>query len=355
MQSTVTGISIWSRWQRERGLFFNSFFLEDPAGNVAIDPLAADDDDLAEIDRRGGLAWIVVTNRDHLRDAPALASRFGAKIATSAADAALIAEVPVARVLADGDEIAGGRVIALDGLKTPGEFALSFRERSTVLVGDALWGDPAGSVRLMPDDRLADPARAVRSLRRLAACRAQHLLVGDGASLFGDAWKIVWRALEARPETYVNAINTDELPLVTTPVSTLRPHYGELTWCDAGALIGAERLGYAYARLAPGKRFCPMHWHTREEELFVVLAGTATLHTPRGDFSLRAGDLVAFPTGANGAHQIVATGESAFEMLAIANTDPGDVCFYPESQKLLVEATGTLVRDHPGLDYYDAE
>ena len=39
----------------------------------------------------------------------------------------------------------------------------------------------------------------------------------------------------------------------------------------------------------------------------------------------------------------------------IASADPGDVCFYPDSQKFVVEATGTLVRDHPQLDYFDGE
>jgi hypothetical protein len=39
----------------------------------------------------------------------------------------------------------------------------------------------------------------------------------------------------------------------------------------------------------------------------------------------------------------------------ISNLDQGDVCFYPDSDKLAVEATGTLVRTTPQLDYYAGE
>jgi hypothetical protein len=39
----------------------------------------------------------------------------------------------------------------------------------------------------------------------------------------------------------------------------------------------------------------------------------------------------------------------------VANVDPSDVCYYPESQKLLVERSGVLVRDNPILDYWDGE
>jgi hypothetical protein len=79
MQPTVLpGVAMWSAWQPERNLFFNSFFFELPDGNVAIDPLPLDSRDADEITARGGLAWIVVTNRDHERDA-----RAGAAIARS--------------------------------------------------------------------------------------------------------------------------------------------------------------------------------------------------------------------------------------------------------------------------------
>jgi uncharacterized cupin superfamily protein len=342
---------MWSLWQADRDLYFNSFFVEAEGGNLAIDPLPLSAADATEIEARGGIAWIVVTNRDHERDARALAARTGAKIAASATEAPLLAG-PVDRALHDGASIGGATVVALDGCKTPGEVALHFAEREAVVVGDALWGEPAGALRLMPEEKLADAPRAVLSLRRIRALRPQHLLLGDGACIFGGAHRLLGDVLEARTDVYVNRINRDEA--IWRQWKTGPQIFRGETF-EIGDYIGAEKLGYRLLKLEPGMASCPMHWHAAEEELFVVLAGSATLLTPRGEVALRAGDYVAFPTSPAGAHRIENRGDASCEILLIANTNPDEVCYYPDSHKVLVERSGIMVRDRPVLDYFDGE
>jgi uncharacterized cupin superfamily protein/glyoxylase-like metal-dependent hydrolase (beta-lactamase superfamily II) len=352
MQQTVlTDIAMWSVWQPDRNLYFNSFFVTLPAGNVAIDPLPLADDDAAEIARRGGLAEVLVTNRDHERDARSIGARFGAKLVASAAEAPLLAG-PVDRLLQPGETFAGGKVIALAGLKTPGEIALHWQDKSAVLVGDALWGSPAGAVRLMPDDKLADAKRAVLTVRALAALSPEHLLVGDGACIFGGACRAIRSALDARPDAFANRINRDEAVWRTWPGEP--PGYGGEAF-EIGDFIGAEKLGYRLVRLGPGLASAPLHWHACEEELFVVLAGTPTLVTATGDVALRMGDYIAFATRPSGAHKLVNRSTEPCEVLMVANVDPSDVCYYPDSKKLLVERSEILVRDNPILDYWDGE
>ena len=341
---------MWSVWQPDRNLYFNSFFVESRAGNLAIDPLPLGDADASEIEARGGLAWIAITNRDHERDARALATRFGAKIAASAADVATLAG-PVDRALHDGDVIGGATTIALDGFKTPGESALSFPDRRTVILGDSLWGSPAGALRLMPDAKLADPRLAALSLRRIAALRPQHLLVGDGACIFGDATRVLWAALDARGLPEMRRINRDDAAWRSW---SGEPRFDSESF-DVGEVIGGERLGYRITRVPPGNASCPLHWHTAEEELFVVLRGRATLVGPTGTLPIREGDYLAFPTTPHGAHKVVNDSDEPCEILMIANVDRGDVCTYPDSKKLAVEARDIIVRDEPTLDYWDGE
>ncbi|MGH7728437.1 MAG: cupin domain-containing protein [Vulcanimicrobiaceae bacterium] len=352
MQTTVVpGVAMWSRWQPDRNVFFNSYFIEAAGGNLVVDPLALEEQDAREIEERGGVAWIAVTNRDHERAARVLAERFGAKLAASEADAPLLSG-PVDRRLADGDELCGAIVLVLDGLKTPGEFALFLAERETAILGDALWGEPAGALRLLADDKLLDPLRAALSLRRVAALRPRHLLVGDGAPIFGDATRALWAALDARKLPGLRRVNRDEV--AARLWSSDRPDYiGETLEIDG--LIGAEKLGYRITRVLPHTSSCPLHWHTAEEELFVVLSGAATLVTPHGETPLRAGDFVAFPTAPHGAHKIVNRTDEACEILMVANSCGFDVCSYPDSRKILVEARDLIVRDQPELDYFDGE
>ncbi|GAC1303396.1 MAG: hypothetical protein NVSMB21_02530 [Vulcanimicrobiaceae bacterium] len=347
----LAGYAMWSVWQPDRNLYFNSLFVTTAHGNVAIDPLVLDDADAREIAERGGLAWIAVTNRDHERDARALAERFGAKIAASARDARALAG-PVDRELRDGDAFCGLTVVALDGFKTPGEIALHDAPNATVVLGDALWGSPAGALRLMPDEKLADPSAAALSLRRVAALRPKHLLVGDGASVFGDATRVLWETLDGRGIPGLRRVNRDEARWHAwggAPDAFAGDSF------EVGDLIGAERLGYRLTRVPPGRTSCPAHWHTAEEELFVVLAGRATLVTPAGRTPLRTGDYVAFATRPHGAHKIVNDSAEPCEILMVANVDRADVCYYPDSQKLSVGAADTIVRDRPALDYWAGE
>ena len=39
----------------------------------------------------------------------------------------------------------------------------------------------------------------------------------------------------------------------------------------------------------------------------------------------------------------------------IANADPGDVCLYPDSDKMVVDKIDLMVRCSPELDYFDRE
>jgi uncharacterized cupin superfamily protein len=89
--------------------------------------------------------------------------------------------------------------------------------------------------------------------------------------------------------------------------------------------------------------------------MLLMWRGTATLRTPAGSFPITAGDVVAFPTGTAGAHRISNESNDVCLVLIVAHIDEGDACFYPDSNKVLVEANGTMVRSTPELDYFDGE
>jgi len=350
-QTVVPGVWSWSRWQPDRAMDFNGTFVESPDGNLVIDPIDPGEA-LLEDFRTRGVATVVVTNRDHERATAAVVEATGAQVVASALDAPSLT-VRVDRTVVPFEVVHGWTVIGLEGFKTPGEIALYDRARRTAIVGDALWGTPAGALTLMPDAKLADPARAALSARALRVRNLQHLLVGDGACVFGNAHAVIGTMLDAREGVAVNRINLfDEVDLQRDDDDPV-PYRGSSG--EVGRWIGAEKLGYQMMTLERGDAFCPYHWHTREEELYVVMSGTPTLRTPRGTFTLRTGDCVAFVTGAQGAHRIWNDADAPATVLAIANADRGDVCYYPDSHKLLVDQEDTLVRDQPQLGYWEGE
>ena len=346
------GLALYSQWQAERNVFFNSTFIAHPDGNIVVDPLPLSSEDAREIGERGGLRYVVITNTDHARASLEVARAFNAHIVAREPDASAL-PFPVDRVIVQAEALAEG-IIALgfEGLKTAGEFALHLPARRAAILGDALWGEPAGALRMLPDEKLGDPVKAVRALQRLWALRLDMLIVGDGTAILHDADRVLGEFLQSRSDVFVNRINLDELAM--EPFDDLAGRYAGSV-AEIGLRIGARHLGYRLVILPPGKRFSPLHSHEAEEELFLVLDGNPTVRTPRGSIECRKGDVIAFPAGDAGAHQLLNTSAAPCTVFMLGEDDVNEVAYYPDSNKLWVRSRQLLLRADPQLDYYEGE
>ncbi len=177
----------WSSFDEARNIDFNSVVWVRSEGNVIIDPLPLSDHDEAHLRELGGVAWIVVTNSDHIRDSKHMAERTGAQLMGPKGEAGSF-PVECARWLTDGDEVVPGmEVLEMEGSKTPHELALLL-EKSTLITGDLIRAHEGGALGLLPDKKLSDRSKAIASVRRVAALpELEALLPGDGWPVFRDA------------------------------------------------------------------------------------------------------------------------------------------------------------------------
>ena len=83
MRELLPGIFTWAWLSEPHGYDFNGHFLALPDGNLCIDPVEAPPEVLAELARRG-VTRILLTNRNHVRDANRVRSRTGARTAIHA-------------------------------------------------------------------------------------------------------------------------------------------------------------------------------------------------------------------------------------------------------------------------------
>ena len=189
------GLYSWSAFDEARDVDFNGTAWAHPAGTVLIDPMPMSSHDLAHLTRLGPVAWVVITNSDHIRATADLVALTGARVAGPAAEREALADVCEAW-LADGDTLVPGlTAIALEGSKTPGELALRIEDH-TLVTGDLVRAHRAGSLMMLPDPKLSDRAAAIASVQRLAA------LEGTEAVLVGDGWP-VFREGQARLQELV--------------------------------------------------------------------------------------------------------------------------------------------------------
>jgi uncharacterized cupin superfamily protein len=101
-----------------------------------------------------------------------------------------------------------------------------------------------------------------------------------------------------------------------------------------GWAAGSKRLGAGLLELRPGETAFPYHFHYGNEELLVVLEGRPHLRTPDGLRQLDRGEVVAFPVGERGAHQVTNRTDEAVRFLIVSEMNGPDVLHYPDSGKI---------------------
>lgn len=180
-------VFVWHWFSEPHGYNFNGYLIRQPDGNLCIDPAALSADDLSEIARLG-VARILLTNRNHVRDANRIRARTGARTAIHADDAAH-ARGQGAELDDDlrvGERVGPLTVLAAPG-KSAGETVFHWPDRRLLIVGDCIIGNPPGSCSLLRAEVMDDPKRLAQSVRKLLDVDFDGLLVGDGESILSGA------------------------------------------------------------------------------------------------------------------------------------------------------------------------
>ena len=121
---------------------------------------------------------------------------------------------------------------------------------------------------------------------------------------------------------------------------------------DIGPWGGGHPFDLQLRRVPPGATVCPLHAHTVQWELFVVLSGTATVRISDEIHPVKAGDAFMQPPGT--AHQIINSGQEDFIFYVIADNPSADSTWYPDSKKWQMKPQRKLFRTVE-VDYYDGE
>jgi len=123
--------------------------------------------------------------------------------------------------------------------------------------------------------------------------------------------------------------------------------------------LGAKDTGASLYELPPGQSVCPYHYEYGEEEWLLVINGRPTVRTPEGSSEAGPMDLVFFPTGPEGAHEIRNDTEDIVRVLIWSNVVYPTATAYPDSDKVGVytgdRAENLMVERSSGVDYFHGE
>ena len=123
--------------------------------------------------------------------------------------------------------------------------------------------------------------------------------------------------------------------------------------------LGGELLGASLAEVEPGNKLWPYHTHHLNEEWVIVLRGEPTLRTPEGEHVLEEGDIVCFPRGKIGAHQLSNRTDAPVRVLMLSSMIRGEIIEYLDTGKVLAKDVDDedvmFARPGPAVEYWEGE
>jgi uncharacterized cupin superfamily protein len=149
-----------------------------------------------------------------------------------------------------------------------------------------------------------------------------------------------------RPATIVNVADVEGKTVERKHISRTRR--------NLALAAGSVTTGLQHVVVAPGKESAPLHCHSLEEELFVMLDGDGVLVLDdEEETPVRPGTVVSRPAGTGVAH-LFRAGDGGLTYLAYGTREPGDICWYPRSNKINFGGVGVIARIEK-IDYWDGE
>jgi uncharacterized cupin superfamily protein len=100
-----------------------------------------------------------------------------------------------------------------------------------------------------------------------------------------------------------------------------------------GKAAGGSELAVRLFELPPGQNVCPYHYEYVEEWLLVI-TGEVQVRTPEGIAPAHAGDVVCFPAGPDGAHQVWNEAKAPARVVMFSAGTVPAVAVYPDSDKV---------------------
>lgn len=126
-----------------------------------------------------------------------------------------------------------------------------------------------------------------------------------------------------------------------------------------GPQLGARQTGASVYDLPPGQAVCPYHFEYGEEEWLMAVEGTPTVRTPDGSELLAPFDVVFFPVGPSGAHQVRNDTQHRVRVLMWSTVVTPTATAYPDSDKVGIytgdPAEDLMATRSSNVDYFHGE
>jgi uncharacterized cupin superfamily protein len=127
-------------------------------------------------------------------------------------------------------------------------------------------------------------------------------------------------------------------------------------FATVGAHAGGKDIVVKAIEIPAGETVCPYHY-VYDEAWLIIMQGELVLRNPHGARTVVPGDVICYPAGPAGAHQLSNRSKEKGIAIWLSHNRQPQVAVYPDSSKMAIEAgeDNLIVRQSDGVDYWDGE
>lgn len=103
-----------------------------------------------------------------------------------------------------------------------------------------------------------------------------------------------------------------------------------------GDALGSEKFYVNIDYVKPGGKSVKYHFHSAQEEFFLIMKGTGILRMNGEEIPIKTGDVISKPAGKNIAHQFINNTSEILEILDVGTREKDDVATYPDENIVFI-------------------
>ncbi|WP_312693751.1 cupin domain-containing protein [Caproiciproducens sp.] len=104
-----------------------------------------------------------------------------------------------------------------------------------------------------------------------------------------------------------------------------------------GDAIGCDKFYVNMDFVKPGGKSTKYHFHSQQEEFFMIMSGSGLLRMNGEEVQIGKGDVISKPAGKEIAHQFINNGSEILQILDVGTREANDIVTYPDENVLLVK------------------
>lgn len=122
-----------------------------------------------------------------------------------------------------------------------------------------------------------------------------------------------------------------------------------------GDAVGSKKIYVNIDYVKPGAASVKYHWHSRQEEFYLIMSGSGVLRMNGEEIALKEGDVISAPAGKDTGHQFVNNSSEILQILDVGTREKGDIITYPDENVILIKDRGMAFRADERIESWSSD